>query len=159
MSVISLGMRKHTAKDIESKFWSRVEKTPTCWNWIGSHNQWGYGRYIVGVGERTVAHRFSYALQFGPIPEGSFVCHTCDNRSCVNPAHLFLGSAKDNTADMVSKDRHYRGEKVRIAKLTDKAVRAIRVSTSSNKELAIQYGVHVKTVLKVKSRITWRHLP
>lgn len=77
-----------------------------CWLWIGKVNNAGYGR--IGLGSRgraAFAHRVSFQIHRGPIPAGMLVCHRCDTRSCINPDHLFVGSAADNTADMLKKGR------------------------------------------------------
>lgn len=152
-------MRKHTAKDIVEGFWKQVEKTPTCWNWTGYQTNNGYGRHYIGNQKKIVAHRFSYALQFGQIPDDSLVCHTCDNRLCVNPAHLFIGSQKDNMADMVSKERQSRGEGTYQSKLTDNDVLEIRQSPLRQFELARKYGVDKNTIRYIIRGETWKHLP
>ena len=85
------------------RFWSKVEKSDSCWLWTGSTSK-KYGQITVD-GKRIRAHRFSYTLQRGPIPSGLFVCHTCDVPHCVNPDHLFLGTNRDNLRDMTKKNR------------------------------------------------------
>lgn len=78
-----------------------------CWMWQGSrHNASGYGRYSEG-GKEWLAHRYSATLVYGKIPNGTYVCHTCDIPLCVNPNHLFLGSPQENVDDMISKNRHH----------------------------------------------------
>lgn len=86
------------------RFWSQVEKTETCWLWIGNRHAIGYGRCGVD-GTHAAAHRVAWELTNGPIPDGMFCLHTCDVRACVRPAHLFLGTQADNMQDMVAKGR------------------------------------------------------
>lgn len=96
----------------EELFWKLVEKTNSCWNWIGCKNQKGYGR-LNRKGIKYSAHRYSWLITFGEIPTELFVCHSCDNRLCVNPSHLWLGSAKDNKQDCLNKNRQGKGFKHR----------------------------------------------
>ena len=94
------------------RFWNKVEKgkPDACWNWIGAKHPFGYGDIRLGGGsrQRTIhirAHRFSYELHHGPIPAGLDVCHSCDNPTCVNPHHLFVGTARDNVLDAIRNNR------------------------------------------------------
>jgi hypothetical protein len=88
----------------EERFFQKVDKTESCWLWKGALSSRGYGSFSVD-GKIKSAHRYSYEMNKGKIPEGMHVCHSCDVRNCVNPEHLWVGTHSDNMKDMVSKDR------------------------------------------------------
>lgn len=141
-------------------FWKNVQKTQGCWLWTGSKWSNGYGRIMVGK-KRRKAHRISFLIHNGSLPKDKLVCHTCDNPSCCNPKHLFLGSVADNSRDSVSKLRHAFGERNGIAKLTEQEVKIIREARAprlSNLclKLAKRFGVSLSTIYHVRSYCTWR---
>lgn len=123
-----------------------------CWNWIGTKNKAGYG-HIVHNKKLSLAHRVSYALNVGGIPDDLCVLHRCDNPACINPDHLFLGTHKDNVIDKVNKGRQEKGECHSRTRLTDKDVVDIRNTPDSNNiihDLSKKYGVTIGTIYKIR---------
>ena len=112
-------------------FWSRVDRSGDCWIWLGYvDSQTGYGQVAIGDGstKHVGAHRHAYEIANGPIPDGMFILHSCDNRRCVNPAHLRAGTAGDNAQDAVSRGRTRgaRGMSNANARLTPEQIASIR---------------------------------
>lgn len=142
----------------ETRFWQRVARGEGCWLWTSTRDKAnGYG--VMGRSNKTVgAHRLSWELTFGPIPPGLFVCHHCDNRPCVRPDHLFLGTHEDNQRDKILKGRTPRGEDGSSAKLTEAAVLAILGSTDSTAKLARAHNVSWSNIKFIRDRVTWKHL-
>jgi hypothetical protein len=159
----------------EARFFAKVRfDADGCWRWQGGKLN-GYGSFGIR-GARTSqthcrpAHRVVYELMYGEIPPGMDVCHQCDNRDCVNPFHLFLGTRQENILDMVRKGRHgsvtrpesqTRGEGVNTAKLTEEQVRAIRRKRAegrSNNSLANEYGLTNRYIWRIVARKTWKHV-
>lgn len=132
-----------------------------CWEWGGARDRRGYGRLNI-LGKTALAHRISWEAFRGPIPDGLHVCHSCDNPPCINPAHLFLGTDRDNIRDAAAKNRlapsRARGEMHRKARLTEEDVRAIRGSAESNGQLAERYKVSKGAIKGVRTRKNWRHV-
>ncbi len=155
----------------EEMLWRRARIARSgCMEWQGATTN-GYGVFCFrtpGVRQtRSVrAHRYAYHLAIGVVPDGMDVCHHCDNRRCINPAHLFLGTRADNMADMVAKGRQNRnprawGEKHGNSKLTEIAVLAMRYARalgSTYDDLARDFGVSRSSVANIVTRRTWRHV-
>lgn len=116
--------------------------------------------YIWLNGKNKRLHRVIYEMHNGPIPEGMFVCHTCDNRACCNPAHLFIGTPQDNMTDRNIKNRQAKGESQGSAKLTANNVFEIRerLTNETLKTIAASYGVTKQTISKIKNKRSWSHL-
>lgn len=145
-------------KDIKEVFEEKVYYgLDGCWYWTAYTDPCGYGRLMI-KGVSTLAHRLSYSI-FKGNPGKMYVCHTCDNRMCVNPHHLFLGTQTDNMQDMKRKGRDFKkkGDSHGMSKLTSDKIRNIRESKGkiSNVELARIYGVHKQHIWKIQNNKLW----
>lgn len=151
------------------RFWSHVDKISSpigCWLWTASKTSGGYGKFGISREEYWVrAHRFSYELANGPIPENLCVLHRCDVRACVNPSHLFLGTRKDNAQDKVAKGRHvqldWRGIKNGKARLSEhdvREIRRLRLEGCTVTKLAVDYGVTNSNISAICTGRRWKHI-
>lgn len=141
---------------IEYRFWKYVDKKSNneCWNWTASYFVNGYGQIRVNK-KKILSHRFSWEIHFGEIPKDLCVLHKCDNRKCVNPSHLFLGTHADNVKDRDNKNRQY-------SKLTNYQVKEIKQLCNKGncyqKEIAKVFNVSRQTIGMIKNNKIWRHI-
>lgn len=157
-----------TRRDPVERFFEKVQKTDGCWLWTASLSGSGYGQIYDGEG-LTLAHRFSYSTFVGDIPADMVVMHNCDNKLCVNPSHLQVGTVADNMRDMYSKGRgrskdtyiKQSGERAYNAVLTNEQAQAIReeysAGVTSSLKLAAKYGVGKTTILDVLRGVRYVH--
>jgi hypothetical protein len=146
------------------RFWTKVDKSGDCWEYKGGKKVDGYGVYHLN--KKTVrAHRYSWEISNGPIPEGLLVCHRCDNPGCVNPDHLFLGTQIDNMQDSIKKGRFVKreGENNPRSILTEKKVLTIRADYEAMEkknmaELGRKYDIPAGQIESIVKRIIWKHI-
>lgn len=132
------------------RFWSRVDTSggeDACWPWIGRLHKGGYGRFAVDKRHKGgYAHRQAYELSVGPIPEGLFVCHHCDNRKCVNPKHLYAGTHEDNMRDMVERGRTAKA----LGQMQEEEVRLLFAHSGMTfSEIGRLFGVSYQVIQRV----------
>lgn len=148
--------------------WTREQRmahytqiSPTgCVLWTGRRNTDGYGQLTV-KGNTQAVHRFAWEAVNGPVPSGMCVCHRCDTPACVNPDHLFLGTHAENMADRNAKGRQvaHKGISHPQAKLTVADVIAIRAAAGRYRDIGIRYGITATSVMRIKKRENWAHIP
>jgi hypothetical protein len=177
-------IRVHRGSPAVLRFWAKVNKAGPihpvhgqCWEWTGPRNRNGYGKFTLGGGRRRRAHRYAWTLHYGPIPRARVVdgkpepvrvLHRCDNRACVNPAHLFLGTPADNVADCGRKGRRscrgLPGEHNPNARLTEAQVRYARaryrpgVPGHTYTDIARELGMSRYAIKQAVRGETWKHL-
>lgn len=143
---------------IEDRFWSRLNKKSGdgCWEWTGGLSL-GYGALWDATCQNNVgAHCFSWRLHFGDVPDGLFVCHECDNRRCVRPDHLFLGTNGDNQIDSIKKNRG--GRSVLTVSMAIDLCREFYCGDYNIADLSRKYGVHFSTAASVVTGDSWGHV-
>jgi hypothetical protein len=145
---------------MNERFWSKVAKSDGCWEWTAARLPAGYGKFCKGKAGAgwVLAHRASWQMEHGDIPSGVVVCHRCDNRRCVRPEHLFLGTQLDNVRDCVAKGRSSRGERSGTALLTLDSVRTIRTALAAGErhhDIASRFGVARQTVTNISTGHRW----
>lgn len=126
-----------------------------CWIWTGAVSKAGYGLCNSEKKKTASAHRVSYEAFVGEIPEGKIIAHICDNPLCVNPAHLWLATHKENSSDMVNKKRSAKGELCGKSKLNNEQIKFIRESTLSHRKLGAMFGVTHSNIGYIKRGMTW----
>lgn len=157
------------ATSLEDHFWQSILIGDDCWEWQRGRNGAGYG-LISRKGFKMLAHRFSYELHNGTIPDGMVVCHKCDNPRCVRPSHLFLGTMADNSQDALAKGRLKPslsglelGRGPHPKKLCEADVRAIRAAYAQGdttlKALGKRYDIDGSMVSRIINRQNWAHIP
>lgn len=139
-----------------------VDRKAGCWIWTASTAGKGYGQIkIPGTRRQIYAHRLSYLIHRGDIPDGMMVCHRCNTPRCVNPKHLFLETGKGNLQDMKAKDRHLRGTRNKQAKLTEPDVERIHdlhESGWSTHRIAEQFPVGQMTIWRIVNGLRWERV-
>jgi hypothetical protein len=149
------------SQSLAERFWSKVNKTPGCWEWTGRKDQHGRGN-IKWNGTPTKAPRVAWMLTHGPIPDGGLVCHSCDNPSCVNTDHLFLGTHRANMDDMVAKGRQPQGVRNGQSKLSERDVIEIRRRCKDGHafvSVRAAFGCSGELVSQIHKRKLWKHIP
>jgi len=148
------GILRRYAGNPALRFWSKVRfrPQPHCWEWTGAIQNTGYGA-VRWEGRTVSPHRLAFEFCVRPIADGELVCHKCDNRRCVNPAHLFAGTPADNSKDAALKSRI--PSKLSVADVT--AIRSRIGGYGTQTALAREYGVSISTINHIKTGRNWRH--
>lgn len=148
-------------EQLKKNYESKVVKKDGCWDWNGVKDKDGYGQVPSGYHKQGKAHRISWMLHKGEIPEGLIICHHCDNPKCTNPDHLFLGEKKDNNADKEKKGRGAKGSKIKTAKLNEESIVLIRKLLKigvKSRRVAKDFGVSPSQICAINKGKSWKHV-
>ena len=164
--IYAIDLLYERAQKTEERFWEKVDRRgpDECWVWKADRTiKDGYGHFKFGHW-MVIASRVAWVLTYGPIQDNLLVLHTCDNRLCCNPSHLFPGTHQSNSDDKISKgrDKHVKGEAHGCSKLTGEQVKIIRQlhhDGLSQSQIAIRFGVNQATVGRIARRENWKHIP
>ena len=132
------------------RFWNKVDKSGDCWEWTAHIDPCGYGRFGLN-GKIEYAHRAVFFIEGSDIPSGMCVCHKCDNRKCVNPDHLYIGTHDDNVADKVQRGNHG----FKITREDIPFIRKLIKSGETNQQIADRYGVSDMAISAIRTGRSW----
>ena len=165
------GRARWGERSVKERFWEKIDKDgPTvyehlgpCWVWTACITKKGYGHFTVKVGDSDTAHRISWRLAWGEIPEDLSILHRCDNPPCVRPDHLFLGTAKDNMQDAARKKRTAIGERNGMAKSSNAKVKQIRelyaTGKYSQKDISLMFLIEQASISSIVKGQIWKDAP
>ena len=145
---------RHPSITEAERFWSHVDKSGgggSCWSWLKGLSERGYGMFMTCSRRSVRAHRFSYELEYGTIPAGMYVLHSCDNRRCVNPRHLTVGDQAENMAQASAR---HRANNSRGAVSID-VIRAVRRAEGAHREIAQRFSISPASVSRIRNRVVW----
>lgn len=146
--------------DVKARFWARVERcgSEECWSWTGGLSGRGYGEIWVD-GKKVIASRLSWMIGNGrTIPAGLFVCHTCDNPKCVNPAHLFVGTQSENINDAARKGRLVVPVKSHLTESDVREMRQLRAAGATQRDLCSRFKLHRSSFYRIVTGQRWKHV-